>query len=63
MANSFRGKVALITGASSGIGRVAAEFFAREGAQVVVASDKNIKGGEETATLINATGGEAIFVK
>lgn len=59
----FQGKVALITGSSSGIGRVAAEFFAHEGAKVVVASDKNIKGGEETAALINAAGGEAFFVK
>jgi NAD(P)-dependent dehydrogenase (short-subunit alcohol dehydrogenase family) len=63
MANLFRGKVALVTGASSGIGRVSAQFFAREGAKVVIAADKNIKGGEETAALIKAGGGEAFFVK
>jgi NAD(P)-dependent dehydrogenase (short-subunit alcohol dehydrogenase family) len=63
MANQFTGKVALVTGASSGIGRVTAQFFAREGAKVVVAADKNIKGGEETVVLIKADGGEAFFVK
>jgi NAD(P)-dependent dehydrogenase (short-subunit alcohol dehydrogenase family) len=63
MANQFSGKVALVTGASSGIGRVSAQFFAREGAKVVIAADKNIKGGEETAALIKAGGGEAFFVK
>jgi NAD(P)-dependent dehydrogenase (short-subunit alcohol dehydrogenase family) len=63
MANQFMDKVALVTGASSGIGRVTAQFFAREGAKVVVAADKNIKGGEETVVLIKARGGEAFFVK
>ena len=63
MASQFSGKVALVTGASSGIGRVTAQFFAREGAKVVVAADKNIKGGEETAALINDDGGEAFFVR
>jgi NAD(P)-dependent dehydrogenase (short-subunit alcohol dehydrogenase family) len=63
MTNLFDGKVALITGASSGIGRVAAKYFSKAGAKVVVAADKNIKGGEETAAMINANGGEALFVK
>lgn len=63
MAGILAGKVALVTGASSGIGRGAARAFAREGAKVVVAADKNIQGGEETAELIRAAGGEACFVK
>ena len=62
MAGTFSGKVALVTGASSGIGRAAALAFAREGAKVVVA-DVTVEGGEETVSLIKKTGGEAIFVK
>jgi NAD(P)-dependent dehydrogenase (short-subunit alcohol dehydrogenase family) len=63
MANLLQGKVALVTGASSGIGRGAARIFAREGAKVIVASDKNIKDGEETVALIKAAGGDAFFIK
>ena len=63
MANKFSGKVALVTGASSGIGRGGARLFAREGAKVIVAADLNIKGGEETVQLIKDAGGEAAFVK
>ena len=55
-------KVALITGAAAGIGRATALKFANEGAKVV-ASDVNVKGGEETVELIKKAGGEAIFVK
>ena len=62
MAGTFVGKVALVTGASSGIGRAAALAFAREGAKVVTA-DVTVEGGEETVSLIKKTGGEAIFVK
>jgi len=62
MAGTFSGKVALVTGASSGIGRAAALAFAREGAKVV-AADVTVDGGEETVSLIKKTGGEAIFVK
>ena len=63
MANKFDGKVALVTGASSGIGRGGALLFAREGAKVLVAADSNIKGGEETVNIIKKAGGEAAFVK
>jgi NAD(P)-dependent dehydrogenase (short-subunit alcohol dehydrogenase family) len=55
------GKIAVITGGGSGIGRASAELFAREGAKVVVA-DYDAHGGQETATAINASGGQAIFV-
>lgn len=58
----FENKVALITGGSSGIGRVTALAFAREGAKVVVASRRETE-GEETVHLIREAGGEAIFVK
>jgi NAD(P)-dependent dehydrogenase (short-subunit alcohol dehydrogenase family) len=57
----FDGKVALVTGAASGIGRSCARLYARDGAQVVVA-DVDDEGGEETAALITETGGEAIYV-
>jgi NAD(P)-dependent dehydrogenase (short-subunit alcohol dehydrogenase family) len=54
-------KVALITGAGSGIGRESAILFAREGARVVVA-DVNDAGGEETVRLVKEMGSDAAFV-
>ncbi|HKP87299.1 MAG TPA: SDR family oxidoreductase [Blastocatellia bacterium] len=62
MSRNFQGKVALVTGASSGIGRASALAFAREGARVVVAARRSLQ-GEETAQMIIDGGGEAIFVK
>jgi NAD(P)-dependent dehydrogenase (short-subunit alcohol dehydrogenase family) len=62
MAGSFTGKVALVTGASSGIGRASALAFAREGAKVAVA-DVSVEGGEETVSLVKKAGGDALFVK
>lgn len=56
----FDGKVALVTGASGGIGRATALGFAASGASVVV-SDVNDAGGEETVALIAAAGGKAVF--
>ena len=62
MTGLVTGKVALVTGGGSGIGRASALTFAREGAKVVVA-DVAVEGGEETVRLIQQHGGEAVFVK
>ncbi|MGB8343506.1 MAG: glucose 1-dehydrogenase [Ktedonobacteraceae bacterium] len=55
-------KVALITGSASGMGKLAAEVFAREGASIVV-TDILEKEGEETAQAVRDAGGSAIFVQ
>jgi NAD(P)-dependent dehydrogenase (short-subunit alcohol dehydrogenase family) len=63
MKKRFEGKAAIVTGASSGIGKVTAQMLAREGAKVIVANSANVKGGEETVRLIKAAGGEATFIR
>jgi NAD(P)-dependent dehydrogenase (short-subunit alcohol dehydrogenase family) len=55
------GRVAIVTGAATGIGRGTARVFAREGAKVVVA-DRNAEDSAETVRLIKEAGGEATFV-
>jgi NAD(P)-dependent dehydrogenase (short-subunit alcohol dehydrogenase family) len=63
MTGTFDGKVAVITGGASGIGRVTAQMFAREGAKVVVSTGRNIAGLEETVKLIKDAGGDAHHVR
>ncbi|WP_391117832.1 SDR family oxidoreductase [Psychrobacillus sp. L3] len=58
----LEGKVAIVTGAASGMGKAIAEGYAQEGAMVVV-SDMNLEGATAVAEAIKATGGEAIAVQ
>jgi len=62
MAKQFEGKVSLVTGGASGIGRATAVAFCREGARAVVA-DVLAEGGEETVRMIKEAGGHATFIK
>ncbi len=62
MSGIVQDKVVLVTGAAGGIGRAAAEIFAREGARVMV-SDLQEDNGQETVELIKQAGGEATFVR
>ena len=62
MAGRVEGKVALVTGGASGIGRATALTFAREGAKLVIA-DMNAEGGQQTVHMITESGGEATFVQ
>jgi len=63
MKKRFEGKVAVVTGASSGIGKVTAQVFVQEGARVVVTTGTNVQGGKETVRLIQSAGGEASFIR
>ena len=57
----MKGKVAIITGAGSGIGRAGAEIFAREGAKVAVV-EVDAEGGQATVDMIRSAGGEARLI-
>ncbi len=59
---TLQGKVALVTGAASGIGKAIAECFVREGAAVVL-TDLDTERGEATREAIRGGGGDAIFVR
>jgi NAD(P)-dependent dehydrogenase (short-subunit alcohol dehydrogenase family) len=58
----LEGKVAIITGAGSGMGRTAAQMFAAEGAKIV-AADYDDGHGTETVDLVTGAGGDALFVR
>jgi NAD(P)-dependent dehydrogenase (short-subunit alcohol dehydrogenase family) len=62
MTRELEGKVGLVTGGTSGIGRDTAVLFGRVGAKVVVAGRREAE-GNETVELIRAAGGDALFVK
>lgn len=62
MNRQFESKVALVTGATSGIGRATAIAFGRQGARVVLAGRRE-KEGQEVVALVKKAGGEAAFVK
>jgi NAD(P)-dependent dehydrogenase (short-subunit alcohol dehydrogenase family) len=59
---ALAGRVAIVTGGSSGIGRASAELFAAEGANVVV-SDVDDSGGSETVERITSAAGNATFIR
>ena len=61
MPDTLKDKIALVTGAGSGIGRATSLVLAREGATIVV-SDVNADGGEETLSAIKDMGGDGMFV-
>jgi NAD(P)-dependent dehydrogenase (short-subunit alcohol dehydrogenase family) len=62
MTTELEGKVGLVTGGTSGVGRDTAVLFAKAGAKVVVAGRRELE-GEETVELIRAAGGDGLFVK
>src|SRR5690348_12342177 len=62
MTTNLAGKIVLVTGGTSGIGRETAVQFAKSGANVVVAGRREPE-GQETVELIRAAGSEGLFVK
>ena len=62
MSKTYEGKVAIVTGGGSGMGRATARAFSAAGAAVVVA-DVNIDAGDQVASELRESGGEALFIK
>jgi NAD(P)-dependent dehydrogenase (short-subunit alcohol dehydrogenase family) len=62
MTTELEGKVGLVTGGTSGIGREAAVLFAKAGAKVVIAGRRELE-GQETLEMIRAAGSDGLFVK
>lgn len=62
MTTELHGKVGIVTGGTSGIGRDAAVLFAKAGAKVVVAGRREAE-GNETMDMVRAAGGDGLFVK
>jgi NAD(P)-dependent dehydrogenase (short-subunit alcohol dehydrogenase family) len=62
MTMDLQGKVAIVTGGTSGIGRDTSVLFAKSGARIVVAGRREAE-GRETVDMVRAAGGDALFVK